>query len=69
MNECLSNVESRLDSVEMKLDKISETPVDDTYTLMKLIYGKVEKLDGKFEVLNKRLFDQEAEIQVLKRVK
>lgn len=57
-------LEVKVNLIDTKIDKVSDTQVVDIYTLTQMT-----KVDGKMDVLNKRLFDQEAEIQVLKRVK
>lgn len=55
--------------IEAKVDKLATTQSQDIFNVMQLTYHKVDQIHSKFDLLNKRLFDQEAELQTLKRVK
>lgn len=64
--------------LESKVDKIAGSGEEDTVSLIKLMDKKmdtlatkkdIDKLNAKFEVLNSRLFHQEAELYELKAVK
>lgn len=62
-------LETKTDAIDAKMDKLADIQVADIYTLTKLTYDKTTKLDSKLIVLNKRLFEQEAEIEWLKLAK
>lgn len=62
-------LETKTDAIDAKMDKLADIQVADIYRLTKLTYDKTTKLDSKLIVLNKRLFEQEAEIEWLKLAK
>lgn len=59
------NLEAGQQRIEAKVDKLAATQSQDIFNVMQLTYHKVNAIHSKFDLLNKRLFDQEAELQTV----
>jgi uncharacterized protein (DUF885 family) len=55
--------------IDNNLEKLTLFTQQDVAALLELVDKKIDRQEGKFDVLNSRLFNQEAEIQGLKRAK
>lgn len=70
LKEGQQRVEAGLQRLETKVDKLAETQVKDVHTVLQMTYDKIERLDSKFNVLNNRMYEQEATADtLLKRIK
>lgn len=56
-------------NIEEQISKLTENQVKDAFSIMELTYKAIQRLDGKLDLFNNRLFNQEADIQQLKRIK
>lgn len=70
LKEGQQRVEDSLQRLETKVDKLATDQVQDIYTVLQMTYDKIERLDSKFNVLNSRMYEQEATADtLLKRIK
>lgn len=70
LKEGQQRVEDRLQRLETKVDKLATDQVQDVYSILQMTYDKIDRLDSKFNVLNTRLYEQEATADtLLKRIK
>lgn len=67
--EKLENMDKRLERVEGQLDENSAIlrALEHASQLNTATKQSIERVDAKFDVLNKRLFEQETELRLIKR--
>ena len=62
-------LDTKIDKIDEKIERIGNEQQKDVLKLLELNSKKIDRLDAKFDILNHRVFEQEADIQLLKKAK
>jgi uncharacterized coiled-coil protein SlyX len=65
--QIVAQMDGKIDRVEESVNRIEHGQPTDTLAMLKQISGKLDERDDEIQVLNKRVFKTEAEIERLTR--